>query len=195
MPKYDDRFVNIRATDCAAWREWLTENHRTSPGVWLVYYKVKCGKPSVRYSDAVKEALCFGWIDSKVKSLDEESYKQIFTPRKTKSVWSKVNKGYIEELTAQKLITEAGIAKIEAAKEDGSWHRLDAVEALTIPADLAQALAGDKIADAYFASLSPSAKKASLYRIESAKRLETKLKRIAEIVSLAAQNKRANFDR
>jgi uncharacterized protein YdeI (YjbR/CyaY-like superfamily) len=173
----------------------VTENHRTSSGVWLVYYKVKSGKPSVRYSDAVKEALCFGWIDSKVKSLDEESYKQIFTPRKAKSVWSKVNKGYIEELKAQGLMTEAGSAKIEAAKADGSWNSLDEVEELTIPADLAEAFASDKIAESNFKNLSPSSRKVLLYRVNSAKRPETRAKRIAETVNSAAQNKRANFDR
>lgn len=101
MPKFDNKFEIIRAAGRADWRKWLEQNPRTSPGVWLIYYKVKNDKPSVSYSDAVKEALCFGWINSKVKSLDAESYKQIFTPRKAKSVWSKVNKGYIEELTAQ----------------------------------------------------------------------------------------------
>lgn len=189
MPKSDERFESIRAADRAAWREWLTENHRTSPGVWLVYYKVKSGKPSVRYADAVKEALCFGWIDSKVKSLDEESYKQIFTPRKAKSVWSKLNKSYIEELTTQNLMTAVGLAKIEAAKADGSWNSLDAIEELTIPADLAKALRANKTAAANFANFSPSSRKVLLYRIGSAKRPETRAKRIAEAVALAAQNK------
>lgn len=189
MPKSDERFESIRALDRAAWREWLTENHRTSPGVWLVYYKVKSGKPSVRYAEAVKEALCFGWIDSKVKSLDEESYKQIFTPRKAKSVWSKLNKSYIEELTAQNLMTVAGLAKIEAAKADGSWNSLDAIEELTIPDDLAKALRANKTAAANFANFSPSSQKVLLYRIGSAKRPETRAKRIAEAVALAAQNK------
>ncbi len=89
--------------------------------MWLIYYKVKSGKQSVRYSEAVKEALCFGWIDSKVKSLDEVRYMQIFTPRKLKSVWLKLNKQYIEELIEQGLMTTVGLEKIEAAKQDGSW--------------------------------------------------------------------------
>ncbi len=95
MPKFDDQLETTYASDRRAWREWLEKNHLTLPGIWLIYYKVKSGKPSVQYSEAVKEALCFGWIDSKVKSLDEDRYMQIFTPRKPKSVWSKLNKQYI----------------------------------------------------------------------------------------------------
>jgi uncharacterized protein YdeI (YjbR/CyaY-like superfamily) len=86
MPKFEDQLETIYASDRAAWRAWLEKNQHTSPGIWLIYYKVKSGKPSVKYSEAVKEALCFGWIDSKVKSLDEDRYMQIFTPRKPKSV-------------------------------------------------------------------------------------------------------------
>nr|WP_217523259.1 hypothetical protein [Pleurocapsa sp. PCC 7327] len=92
VPKPNRQLETFCATDRHSWREWLERNHRTSVGAWLIYYKVKSGKPSVRYSEAVKEALCFGWIDSKVKSLDRERYMQVFTPRKPKSVWSKLNK-------------------------------------------------------------------------------------------------------
>ena len=112
----DERLESIYASDRASWRDWLQKNHLTRSGVWLVYYKVKSSKSSVLYAEAVKEALCFGWIDSKVKSIDEERYQQIFTPRKPKSVWSKLNKQYIEELIAQGLMTDAGLAKITAAQ-------------------------------------------------------------------------------
>lgn len=133
VSKLNNEFTTFCATSREEWREWLEKNHRTSFGLWLIYYKVKSGKPSVRYSEAVKEALCFGWIDSKVKSLDEERYMQIFTPRKPKSVWSKLNKQYIEELIEQGLMTIAGLEKIAAAKQNGSWNSLDAIEALIIP--------------------------------------------------------------
>lgn len=126
---------SIYASDRAVWRSWLERNHLTSSGIWLIYYKVKSGKPSVLYAEAVKEALCFGWIDSKVKSIDEERYQQIFTPRKPKSVWSKLNKQYIEELIDQGLMTDAGLAKITAAQQDNSWTILDAIEALIMPVD------------------------------------------------------------
>lgn len=189
MPKFDDQLQTIYAYDRMAWRKWLEENHCTSPGIWLIYYKVKSGKPSIQYSDAVKEALCFGWIDSKVKSLDQDRYMQIFTPRKPKSVWSKLNKQYIEELIAQGLMTEAGLKKIEVAKQDGSWFTLDAIEALTIPIDLEQALAANEIAKQNFEAFSNSTKKTILFWIDNAKRSETRLKRIEQTIDAAAQNK------
>ena len=189
MPKPNNQLESFQAKDRKEWREWLEKNHHTSLGVWLIYYKVKSGKPSVQYSEAVKEALCFGWIDSKVKSLDAERYMQIFTPRKRKSVWSKLNKQYIEELIEQGLMTEAGLVKIEAAKQDGSWNTLDAIEELIIPADLKQALEANETANRYFEAFSKSSKKNILFWIESAKRPETRLKRIEQTISSVAQNK------
>ena len=189
MPKFEDRLETIYADDRIVWRKWLEKNHNVAQGVWLIYYKVKSGKPSIRYSEAVKEALCFGWIDSKVKSLDEECYKQIFTPRKPKSVWSKLNKQYIEELQQQNLIMKAGWQKIETAKKDGSWQALDAIEALIIPADLHEALTANEIANQHFESFSNTVKKNILFWIQNAKRSETRLKRINQTVDSAAQNK------
>ncbi|NJR76567.1 MAG: hypothetical protein HC773_29420 [Scytonema sp. CRU_2_7] len=189
MPNFDNQLETFHATNRQAWREWLEKNHHNSIGVWLIYYKVKSGQPSIQYSEAVKEALCFGWIDSKVKSLGENRYMQIFTPRKTKSVWSKLNKQYIEELIEQELMNEAGFKKIEAAKQDGSWNTLDAIEALIIPDDLKQALAANETANKYFQAFSNSAKKNILFWIESAKRPETRLKRIEQTINSAAQNK------
>ncbi|MBD2355490.1 YdeI/OmpD-associated family protein [Tolypothrix sp. FACHB-123] len=189
MATFDNQLETVYAKDRQEWREWLQRNHHSSIGVWLIYYKVKSGKPSVKYSEAVKEALCFGWIDSKVKTIDTERYMQIFTPRKPKSVWSKLNKQYIEELITQNLMTEAGLKKIEAAKENGSWSSLDAIEALTIPADLKLALTANKTANKYFEALSKSSKKNILSWIESAKRPETRLKRIQQTIISVAQNK------
>ncbi|MDY7022409.1 MAG: hypothetical protein SWJ54_13800, partial [Cyanobacteriota bacterium] len=154
MPKFEDKLEKIYAGDRQAWRNWLNQNHRTLPGVWLIYYKVKSNKPSIRYPEAVKEALCFGWIDSKVKSIDEERYQQIFTPRKPGSVWSKLNKQYIEELIEQGLMTDAGLEKINAACEDGSWTRLDNIEALIIPDDLQLALKTNQTASQNFQAFS-----------------------------------------
>lgn len=159
VPQSNNQLETFQARDRQQWREWLEKNYRTSVGVWLIYYKVKSGKPSVQYSEAVKEALCFGWIDSKVKSLDEERYKQIFTPRKPKSVWSKLNKQYIQELIEQGLMTEAGLEKIETAKQDGSWTTLDAIEELIVPADVKQALEANQTASRYFEAFSSSSKR------------------------------------
>lgn len=189
MPIPDNQLETFHATERKEWREWLEKNHHTSIGVWLIYYKVKSGKPSIRYSEAVKEALCFGWIDSKVKSLDEKRYMQVFTPRKPKSVWSKLNKQYIEQLLKQGLMTEAGIKKIEAAKQDGSWNKLDAIEELIIPADLKQALEANETANKYFEAFNNLSKKNILFWIETAKRPDTRLKRIEQTISSAVQNK------
>jgi len=189
MMKFEDQLGTIYVIDRQAWREWLSQNHLTLPGIWLVYYKVKSGKPSVRYSEAVKEALCFGWIDSKVKSLDAERYQQIFTPRKPKSVWSKLNKQYIEELIQAELMREVGLQKINVAKQNGSWTALDDIEALVIPIDLQQALASNATANQNFQAFSNSSKKNILSWIASAKRLETRLKRIEQTLALAVQNR------
>ncbi|MBF2018140.1 MAG: YdeI/OmpD-associated family protein [Rivularia sp. T60_A2020_040] len=189
MPKFDHQLQAIYASDRKVWREWLSKHHSTSVGIWLIYYKVTSGKPSVEYSEAVKEALCFGWIDSKVKSLDEQRYQQIFTPRKPKSVWSKLNKQYIEELIEQGLMTQTGLDKINTAKQDGSWTTLDQIEALIIPIDLKQSLELNQIANQNFQGFSNSSKKNILFWIYSAKRPETRLKRIEKTLKSAAENK------
>lgn len=189
MPKFEDQLDIVYASDRACWRQWLDQNSAKAIGVWLVYYKVKSGKPSVQYSEAVKEALCFGWIDSKVKSLDAESYRQIFTPRKPKSVWSKLNKQYIAELIAEGKMTEAGLEKIIAAKQDGSWTSLDLIEALVIPADLKAALETDDAANSNFAAFNKTTQKNILFWIQSAKRPETRLSRIEKTIYSVAQNK------
>ncbi|MGL5064961.1 MAG: YdeI/OmpD-associated family protein [Microcoleus sp.] len=191
MPKFEDLLDTVYASDRAIWRQWLEQNHQNSLGVWLVYYKINSGKPSIIYSEAVKEALCFGWIDSKVQSLDAERYRQIFTPRKPKSGWSKLNKQYIEESIACGQMTDAGLAKIAAAKQDGSWTLLDEIEALILPPDLKQALEANTNANTYFAAFNNSSKKAIIRWIQSAKRPETRLNRIEKTVSYAAQNKKS----
>ena len=167
------------------WREWLKENHDKMKSVWLIYYKKKSNVPSVIYSDAVDEALCFGWIDSKAKSLDNDKFMQFFSKRKEKSVWSKINKEKIERLTAEGLMMDAGFKIIETAKQNGSWTILDDAEALIIPDDLNNALRKRSIAIEYFLSLSRTDKRNILQWLVLAKRQETREKRITEIVELA----------
>lgn len=188
-------FEKVYAKDRATFRKWLGENHITKSGIWLVYYKKNSGKPSISYPEAVKEALCFGWIDSKVNAIDDERYMQVFTPRKAKSVWSALNKRYIAELLEQKLIMPAGLKCIEIAKQNGQWESLDKVEALEIPDDLAKLFKKNKTAKTHFEKFSPSSKKVILQWIASAKRDETRQKRIEETVTLAAQNIKANHHR
>ncbi len=189
--KNENSMELVYAKNRREWRKWLLKNHKSSGPIWLVYFKKKSGKPSVSYDEAVEEALCFGWIDSKVNSLDEERYKQIFSPRKSGSVWSKLNKQRVEKLIESGLMTKAGLEKIEAAKEDGSWNSLDAVENLEIPPDLKKALAGNKTANANFNKFNDSSKKVILFWITSAKREATRAKRIKETVDMAEKNQRA----
>ncbi len=172
------------------WRHWLEENHQSAQSVWLVYLKKTAGTPNLSWSEAVTEALCFGWIDSTVKSLDAEKYIQFFTKRKPGSVWSKVNKDKVELLIAQGKMAEAGYKSIETAKQNGSWTSLDAVEALEIPEDLAQAFEAHPAVLDFYQSLSRSARKSILYWLALGKRAETRQKRIAEIVELGAQGKK-----
>jgi uncharacterized protein YdeI (YjbR/CyaY-like superfamily) len=179
----------------AEWRAWLEEHHAVSPGVWFVYYKKGTGKPRVSYDEAVEEALCFGWIDSVQRALDAERTMLKFSPRKPKSGWSKLNKGRVGRLVRLGLMTSAGLAAIKAAKRDGSWNALDAVERLTMPPDLEAALASNPVAARNFDRFPPSSKKIILGWIASAKRPETRTKRVDETVRQAAKNLKANHYR
>lgn len=173
------------------WREWLHNNHDSSTGVYLIFYKVNSPFESMRWEEAVQVAICYGWIDSTVRNVDEHSRKQIFSPRKAKSVWSKLNKSYIEKLIAENLMHESGLAKIEIAKQNGSWNSLDDVEDLIIPEDLAQAFEQNQIAFNNYKNFSRSYRKAYLYWLNQAKRPETRRNRIMTIISLCEQNKKS----
>ncbi|WP_266368175.1 YdeI/OmpD-associated family protein [Tellurirhabdus rosea] len=192
MAGFFDTLDVFTAYNRQEWRDWLAANHASSPGIWLVSYKKGSGKARVSYEEAVEEALCFGWIDSKPNKLDDNRYKQAFTPRKPKSVWSKLNKTRIERLIADGLMTPAGQRCIDIAKENGSWTSLDAIEELIMPADLAEALAANPTARQYFEAFSKSVKKGIYYWIASARRPETRQKRVEETVRLAAENVKAN---
>jgi uncharacterized protein YdeI (YjbR/CyaY-like superfamily) len=176
----------------AEWREWLFANHLRTTGVWLVSYKKATGKPRFGYGDAVEEALCFGWVDSKPNKLDEERTLLWFAPRKSGSGWSRPNKLRIERMTQAGLMAQAGLHKVEQAKRDGSWKKLDAVEDLQIPDDLGQALKSLPSAAQNFDAFPRSAKRGILEWIENAKAPETRARRVAETASLASKNERAN---
>jgi uncharacterized protein YdeI (YjbR/CyaY-like superfamily) len=176
----------------AAWRAWLRREHRRSRGVWLIVWKKATGKARVEYADAVEEALCFGWIDSKPRALDDERSMLWFSPRKSRSGWSKPNKQRVARLIAAGLMAEAGLAAVRAAKRDGSWTALDAVEALEIPPDLGRALAARRFASEHFAAFPRSVKRGILEWIQSAKRPETRAARINTTADMAGRNQRAN---
>ncbi len=174
------------------WRAWLEEHHTSKEGIWLISYKKGTGKPRIDYDEAVEEALCFGWIDSKANKLDEERSLLWFAPRQPGSGWSKLNKQGVERLMEQGLMMPAGLAKVEAAKQDGSWNALDAIEALEVPPDLEQALTSYQAAKQNFVAFPKSVKRGILEWIASAKKPETRAKRIQETAQLAAENIRAN---
>ncbi len=180
------------AKDGQAWRQWLEDHHDSAQSVWLIIYRKESGTPSVYYPEAVDEALCFGWIDSKSNKRDEESFYQFFARRNPRSKWSRVNKGKVEVLLAAGRMAPAGLAVIEAAKKSGTWTALDDVENLTLPPDLEAALGANPAATQYFGAFPRSVKRGILEWLLNAKRPETRRKRIEEIVTLAAQNIRAN---
>ncbi|MGG6241526.1 YdeI/OmpD-associated family protein [Nodosilinea sp. AN01ver1] len=183
---------SVQVESRAEWREWLAANYARSQGIWLITYKKLPGRPYVSYNDVVEEALCFGWIDSKPNRLDDERTMLWFAPRQPGTGWSALNKKRIEALTTAGLMRPPGLAKLEAARQDGSWEKLDAIERLEIPADLATALAANATAQTNFDAFPRSAKRGILEWIASAKRAETRDRRVTETVDLAAQNIRAN---
>ena len=171
----------------AEFRDWLHKNHDKSEGIYLIFYKVDHAKESMRWEEAVRVALCYGWIDSTVKSLGGGKRRQYFCPRNPKSVWSKVNKEHLKELEAHGLIHKSGYKAIEIAKQNGSWTELDDVENGVVPEDLQKAFDKNKKAFDNFEALTPSQRKGYLYWLHQAKREKTRQKRIAEIITLCAQ--------
>jgi len=169
------------------WRKWLELNHDKKDAVWLIFYKKKSPNYNLSWSESVDEALCFGWIDSTKRTIDSEKYKQYFSKRKAKSNWSKINKDKVKTLIDHGLMKESGYKSIEIAKENGSWIILDKVEALVMPEELREEFANYKGAMEYYDSLSKSAKKILLHWVISAKRKETRQKRILEIVVNASK--------
>ena len=170
------------------WRQWLLENHQSKQSVWLIYYKKKTNIPSITWSEAVDEALCFGWIDSTAKPIDDEKYMQFITRRKPRSVWSKINKDKVKRLIDEDLMMPAGYASIDIAKKNGYWSILDEVEALIIPPDLEKGFAAQPGTKEAFLSLSKSAQKALLYGLVMAKQAVTREKRIGELVAHVLQS-------
>jgi uncharacterized protein YdeI (YjbR/CyaY-like superfamily) len=184
----DHVFVETRAQ----WRAWLEQNHTQTKGVWLMFNKKTSGLTHITYDEQVEEALCFGWVDSKPGKVDQTRSKLYFAPRKGKTGWSKPNKDRIERMIQAGLMRPAGLEKIEAAKKDGSWEKLDAVEKLEIPSDLEKALSAHPSASSHFSAFPKSVKRGILEWILQAKKPETRAKRIEETARLAQDNVRAN---
>jgi len=166
------------------WREWLHVNHDSSNGVYLIFYKVDHDKDSMRWEEAVRVALCYGWIDSTVKSLGDGKRRQYFTPRNDKSVWSALNKKHIKELKEANLMHKSGLEKIKIAKANGSWTALDDVENGVIPEDLQTEFDNNPTAYKNYQSFAFGYRKSYLYWLNQAKREDTRTKRIKEIINL-----------
>ena len=191
MGKLDDT-ERVAAETSADWRRWLSANHARSDGVWLVSWRKHTGRPAMTYDEAVCEALCVGWVDSVPRKLDDDQTMLYFAPRKAGSGWSAPNKERVERLERTGRLKAAGRRVIDAARADGSWTRLDDVEALVVPDDLAAALDARPPARENFASFPRSARRGILEWIDSARRPETRQRRVDETAELAQQGERAN---
>jgi uncharacterized protein YdeI (YjbR/CyaY-like superfamily) len=185
----------FHATSRKEWRKWLQKNSQSEKSVWLIIYHKTSETKSVYYEEAVEEAICFGWIDSIAHKRDEESKYQFFAQRKPKSNWSKLNRERAEKMIAQKLITPAGQALIDLAKQNGTWDALVDVQNSVVPADLQKLFHKNKTAFKNFQAFPPSSKRIILEWILNAKKPETRLQRINQTIELAARNIKANHYR
>lgn len=181
-------FERILVRTRAEWRTWLEAHHTQAESIWLVTYKKSAGAHYVSYDDQVEEALCFGWIDSRKRPVDDQRSMIIMCPRRKGSVWSESNRTRVARLGAAGLMMPAGLRKIEGAKADGSWSRLDAIDTSNLPDDLAAQLLRNYTATAHFNAWSDSYKRVLLSYIQDAKRPETRAKRIAQVVKRAELN-------
>lgn len=182
----------FHAVNRADWRQWLSKNFDKLNEIWLVYYKKDSGKDSVGYNESVEEALCFGWIDSIIKKIDESSYARKFTPRKENSVWSETNKKRARKMIGSGLMTEQGLKLIESAKKSGAWdkvHRAPKID-LSVSEKFARALTKNKRAEAVFEKLSKRHREEYTGWINSAKRDETRARRIKQAIAMLAEDKK-----
>jgi uncharacterized protein YdeI (YjbR/CyaY-like superfamily) len=179
------------------WRSWLVKNHASKKEIWLIYFKKHSGKTRIPYDDAVEEAICFGWIDSTVKKMDEERYCQRYTPRNHGSIWSDTNIMRLKKMLDAGLMTESGLGKVspevmDAARSGIIERKGSAVpKSLPMPEDLETALAKDETAQRNWAKFAPSHRKMYIYWVLDAKKPETRERRIARVLNYARENKRA----
>ena len=174
-----------------AWTTWLDKNHTRSAGVWLQIAKKTGQLKTVTYAEAVEVALCYGWIDGQGKGLDESAWLQKFTPRGPRSIWSKINRAKAEELIKNGQMKPAGLAAIDQAKKNGQWDRAyDSHRTATVPADLQAALDRNPKAKAFFATLDSANRYAILWRVQTAKKTETRARRIAQFVAMLEKHEK-----
>ena len=167
------------------WMDWLAKQHDKSAGIWLKFAKKGSGVPSVTYDEALDAALCYGWIDSQKRSFDEKYFLQKFTPRGAKSIWSKINTGKVEHLIASGEMKPSGLKAVEAAKQDGRWEAAyQSQKSISMPEDFQSALSKNRKAKTFFESLTGAKRYSFLFRIETAKKIETREKRIRQFVEM-----------
>jgi uncharacterized protein YdeI (YjbR/CyaY-like superfamily) len=181
----------LHVTNREDWRAWLKENHDKEQEAWLIFYKKHTGKPVIPYDDAVEEALCFGWIDSIIKRMDDEKFSRKFTPRKPGSKWSELNKKRVKKMIQRGRMTEAGLALINAAKKSGKWEQdISHPKDFPIPPGVIKAISANKKAWENFNKLAPSYKKQYVGWITTAKKEETRQRRLKEALEILAQGKK-----
>jgi uncharacterized protein YdeI (YjbR/CyaY-like superfamily) len=189
MPTDDLPIISFETP--SQWAEWLAANHAESKGVWLRMFKKGTGIASLNYAEALDEALCYGWIDGQKNKYDERSWLQRFTPRRARSIWSKINTGHVEQLIAAGKMKPAGMKEIEAAKLDGRWQKAyDSHKNMTIPADFLKELEKDAPAKAFFATLNKANLYAIAFRLQTAKKAETREKRMKQILEMLAKGEK-----
>jgi uncharacterized protein YdeI (YjbR/CyaY-like superfamily) len=172
----------------AEWEAWLREHHDSAPGIWIRFAKKGSGVPSVTYLEALHAALCFGWIDGQARSVDDASYVQRFTPRRARSIWSQRNREFATALIEAGRMQPAGLREVERAQADGRWEAAyDAPSTATVPEDLQRALDASPEAAAFFATLNGQNRYAILHRVQTAKRPETRARRIERFVAMLEQ--------
>lgn len=185
------KFYTKSFATVAAWRAWLRKYHRTRDEIWILFYKKASGKKTIVYAEALDEALCFGWIDGQLRGRDDVSYLQRYTPRRERSVWSKNNIAHVARLTKEGRMQPAGLAEVERAKADGRWQRAyDSPRNARVPADFLRELRKNQKAAAFFQTLSKANRYAIVWRLQTAKKPETRARRIKMIVGMLAEGRK-----
>lgn len=184
-------FEHIYIKSSAEWRDWLDENHHNTDGIWLIYYKKHTGRPRVPYEEAVEEALCFGWIDSTIKRIDEDTYMQKFTPRKPESNWSESNKKRVKKMIQEGKMQKSGLKLVEIAKQNGKWDKAYTSQInLVLSEEIMNLLKANSLAYKNYEKLPPSHKKNYNNWVMSAKKKETQLRRLDEMIKLLEKNQK-----
>ena len=175
----------------AAFEKWLRTNHTHSAGLWLRFFKKAAARKALTHKGALDVALCYGWIDGQLKKLDDTSYLHKFTPRGARSVWSRLNRKHVERLTKEGRMRPSGLATVAAAKKDGRWDKAyDSSSSMTMPMDFLEALAEDKQAKAFFDTLNRANRYSIAWRLQTAKKPETRQKRMDAMVTMLGQKKK-----